>query len=404
MTTTNANLIARSQRDPAYFFEHILGWQPWSRQIDIALAVRDAIAGRGPKRIAIRSGNGVGKTAIAARIMLWALRCHRDSVVITTAPTTRQVTEILWREARDAYLAAHRPLGGTFYDGQARWDLGPRRFALGMSPENTRPERFQGFHASLIVFIVDEASGVPPAHWEAIKGSLLAGNAVLLAIGNPTRLSGEFYDAFHKNAALWRCLHISAFHSPNLMQSQENTTARPEPVEEHPHAMSPANETHPPGEHPERGELPLWQRDTGNVPPSLPSTLAGGSVGTTSPAEAERQHQPPPPLTGEGQGEGALTIPGLVTPEGVLQAAADWGEASPLYQVRILGQFPSQAGNQLISLEWIEQAASAERQHPGERPERGEVPLWQGDTGDVPPSPPSTLAGGGGGNNKSCRS
>ena len=60
-----------------------------------------------------------------------------------------------------------------------------------MSPESTRPERFQGFHADLILFIVDEASGVPGAHWEAIKGSLLAGNSIVLAIGNPTRLHGE---------------------------------------------------------------------------------------------------------------------------------------------------------------------------------------------------------------------
>ena len=59
--------------------------------------MRDAIDGRGPKRIAVRSGNGVGKTAIAARVLLWVLRCYPESIVITTAPTTRQVNELLWR-------------------------------------------------------------------------------------------------------------------------------------------------------------------------------------------------------------------------------------------------------------------------------------------------------------------
>ncbi|MEE9286164.1 MAG: DEAD/DEAH box helicase family protein, partial [Dehalococcoidia bacterium] len=279
MPVLSADLLAvmrRSRRDPAFFFREVLGWEPWAGQIEIAEAVRDAIAGDGLKRIAVRSGNGVGKTAIAARIMLWALRCHRDSVVITTAPTSRQVTELLWREARDAYHTSRHPLGGRFYEGQPQWELGPRRFALGMSPEHTRPERFQGFHARLILFLADEASGVPEAHWEAIKGSLLAGNAVLLAIGNPTRLHGEFYEAFHRNAHLWRRLHISALDTPNL----------------------------------------------------------------------------------SGQG---VPVPGLVNREGVKQALADWGEDSPLYQVRILGQFPTAASSQLVRLDWVESAVQRYR-------------------------------------------
>ncbi len=252
----------------------MLIWSPWSKQTEIAEAVRDGIQGAGPRRIAVRSGNGAGKTAIAARVMLWAMRCFPQSIVVTTAPTTRQVDQLLWREARGAYHASHYPLGGRFYEGQAMWELGPRHYALGMSPENTRPERFQGFHADLILFIVDEASGVPEPHWEAIKGSLLAGRSVVLAIGNPTRLHGEFYDAFHGAAHLWRQLHISAFDTPNL---------------------------------------------------------------------SIREGQSPP-------------VPGLVTPEGVQEALEDWGEESSLYQVRILGQFPTAGSSQLIRLEWVEQA------------------------------------------------
>lgn len=109
-----------SSTDPVYFFARTLGWKPWHRQIEIARAVQDAIEGRGPRRIAVRSGNGVGKTAIAARVMLWALRTYYDSVVITTAPTTRQVEHILWREARKAFHAAREKLEGTLYDGQPR--------------------------------------------------------------------------------------------------------------------------------------------------------------------------------------------------------------------------------------------------------------------------------------------
>ena len=167
---------------------------------------------------------------------------------------------------------------GFFYEGQCRWDLGPRRYAIGLSPEHSRPERFQGFHADLIVFVADEASGIPAAHWEAMKGSLLAGNAVIVAVGNPTRLEGEFYDAFHKNAGLWRRLHISAFDTPNL---------------------------------------------------------TGGRV------------------------------PGLVTKAAVEEAVRDWGEESPLYQIRVLGEFPTAASHQLIPSPWIERATAVERDGDG---------------------------------------
>ena len=48
-----------------------------------------------------------------------------------------------------------------------------------------------------------------------------------------------------------------------------------------------------------------------------------------------------------------------MTPTGVAEAARDWGEDSPLYQIRVLGEFPSAASHQLVRYEWIEQAADA---------------------------------------------
>ena len=41
-------------------------------------------------------------------------------------------------------------------------------------------------------------------------------NSKMLVIGNPTTLSGVFYDAFHKDRALWHTIHISAFDTPGL--------------------------------------------------------------------------------------------------------------------------------------------------------------------------------------------
>ena len=88
----------------------------------------------------------MGKTALAARLMLWALCCYESSVVVTTAPTQRQVTELLWREARSAYYRSRaRGWGASSTKVDPGGTLGPRRYAIGVSPEHTRPE---GFRAS----------------------------------------------------------------------------------------------------------------------------------------------------------------------------------------------------------------------------------------------------------------
>ena len=191
-------------------------------------------------------------------------------MVITTAPTQRQVEELLWREARGAYHSAVVPLGGRFYQRSPHWNLSSKNYALGVSPEHTSPEKFHGFHSDLLVFIVDEASDVPEEHWEAMKGSALAGKGVILAIGNPTTLNGQFFEAFHGQAELWRGMKISAFECPNLV--------------------------------------------------------------------------------------GQRSIKGLVNAEGVEQARKDWGEGSPQWRVRVLGEFPTSGSNGLVMLEWTEAA------------------------------------------------
>ena len=51
--------------------------------------------------------------------------------------------------------------------------------------------------------------------------------------------------------------------------------------------------------------------------------------------------------------------PYLVTRRWVYEKLWEWGEDSPLWQSRVLGSFPEQAADSLISLRWLEAA-----QHP----------------------------------------
>ena len=61
-----------------------------------------------------------------------------------------------------------------------------------------------------------------------------------------------------------------------------------------------------------------------------------------------------------------VAIPGLVTPRWVEEAKKMWGNGSTQYQVRVLGEFPSQSDDTLIPLVQIETAVSTQpglRQH-----------------------------------------
>ena len=58
--------------------------------------------------------------------------------------------------------------------------------------------------------------------------------------------------------------------------------------------------------------------------------------------------------------DGELEVPGLVTPKWAADALINWGETSPMYQVRVLGEFPSEGEDTLIPLRLIEAAVNRE--------------------------------------------
>ena len=245
--------------NPEIFIQTILRGDPWSKQIEIARSVYQH------HRTAVRSCHGVGKTKAAAWIGLWFLYCFYNSKVITTAPTWHQVENLLWREIRSEHERKKDFLGGKLLTTSL--ELSTEWFALGLS--TNKPERFQGFHAEDILLIVDEASGVDQEIFEAAEGFMTSVNARMLLIGNPTRVEGEFYQAFKGN--FYNKIHISAFDSPNLQA-------------------------------------------------------------------------------------GEIVRPYLITPEWVEDKKIKWGEDSPLYKVKVLGEFPDQGDDALFRLSWVESA------------------------------------------------
>lgn len=206
LTQKKAAAVRRIREDPVYFVRDYLGSEPWPKQAEILDAVRDN------KEVAVASCHAAGKSWISARAVLWFNYTHKLSRVVTTAPTFDQVRDILWQEIRLAYASSKVDLGGKLLD--TRLDLGPNWFATGRSTNDAN--RFQGAHSSKgsILVVADEAAGIEPDIWVGIDGILTSQDSHLLAIGNPTESSGEFFEMFKRPGVVK--IHISAFDTPNF--------------------------------------------------------------------------------------------------------------------------------------------------------------------------------------------
>ncbi len=251
---------------PVKFAEQILNVRLWSKQKEVLSSLLKH------RRVAVKSGNGLGKGYCAAVALLWFLHTHGahddSAIVLSTAPTFRQVRHILWRQVHRLYRPAAETLGGKMLD--TRWEISDERYAMGLSAENA--DQFQGFHSPNMFIVVDEAEGVSDEIYEAIDAVMTSADPLLLLIGNPTTVSGAFRRAFYEERHLYHTITISALDSPNVSS-------------------------------------------------------------------------------------GKTEVAGLITARWVEERKEIWGEENPIYRARVLGEFPDQAEDTLISLTDIEAAA-----------------------------------------------
>ncbi len=272
-----------SKISPPFFNEWILGGSFWSKQEEIILSVRDN------RYTTVRACHDVGKTYIASRTALWFLYSHPQSIVVTTAPTMRQVENLLWRELRAAHESSRQPLGGEPL--KTRLDIAPDWYAIGASSGD--PDKLQGFHAASgdILIIIDEAAGVNEDAFEAIEGMMTSEKARMLMIGNPTSDSGSFR-ASHHSWTYANKIHISVFDTPNFV---ENGIKNVDDLRE---------------------------------------------------AKLDKVD---------------IVSPYLVSPRWAQEKIDTWGIDSPMFQARVLGNFPSQSVNTIIPLNYLELAYEKER-------------------------------------------
>lgn len=288
---------ARYRDDPCAFAEEILGMQVWSKQREILEAIRDH------KRVTVRSGHKVGKSNTAAIAALWFYCSFEDARVVFTSVTARQVDSILWREmakirskagtclrcrtqAKQAGKPAPKPCPhSSLIDGTlntlARSGFRARDFREVVGFTAREAEAVAGISGANLLYLPDEASGIPDEIFSAMEGNR-AGGARIAMFSNPTRTEGEFFlshtdkaekfdSTGKKVGGFYRSIHVSSEDTPNVIDGRD-------------------------------------------------------------------------------------VIPGLATREWVDEKRAEWGEDSPLFKVRVRGEFVLNEDGKIFSVDAITQA------------------------------------------------
>lgn len=203
------------RNNPVPFAEDVLGLELSEQQVLLLNTLQSQ------KYVAVKSGHGTGKSFVSSVAILWFLSTRYMAQVPTTAPTSSQLNDVLWSRLSENFYRMNPIFRENFTMVNDRIYHNKYKkswFTAARTAKKETPEALQGFHAKNLLFVIDEAAGVPDEVFQVVMGALTETGNMCLMIGNPTRLSGYFYDAFHKNRGRWANLTLNSEDSPFVSQ------------------------------------------------------------------------------------------------------------------------------------------------------------------------------------------
>ena len=312
-------LFNRCANEPTLFPRKICGVNFTDYQEDIFADVWSY------DKVAVKSCNGSGKSHVSGNLALTFCYTIKKSIIITTAPTARQVEKLIWKEIRSSHrqagliLAEYGIKDGLWGDLMPKAPelrlLGDEWCILGVATND--PDKLVGFHSDNILIIIDEAAGVHPDIFSTIEDGILASGrrARMLMIGNPTNSEGYFYDTF-KNPIGTKTHTISCFITPNFKKFGLTF----EDFEK---------------------DDDMWLIKIGL---------------TEKDAKIYHDLKHPKYLEVKENLENLLPCSYLIKPQKVYNMLMKYGKDSRIFRARALGEFPLEGTDSLIPMSWIEKS------------------------------------------------
>lgn len=214
------DFVRRYAFDLTRFCAEVCGMVPTHQQKQLFDSL--SIAG---SRTSVSSGHGTGKTSSYGVAALWHLLCFKQSNTILTAPKLATVADGVWKEFAD--------LSDRIQSGQHGWIREyfvietQRVFVKGFklnwwvvaktAPRGS-PENLAGAHRDWLLWLCDEASGIPDANFAVITGSLTDRRNRICLASQPTRPTGFFAETHSKlskdEGGVWNNLTFNSEYSP----------------------------------------------------------------------------------------------------------------------------------------------------------------------------------------------
>ncbi len=209
---TVPELLRRWRENPRAFVREAFGVVPDPWQDDVLEAFWHR------PRLAMKACKGPGKTAVMAWLAWNFLLTREHPKIAATSITSDNLADNLWAEMakwqqRSPLLTASfewtktrifsREFPETWWMSARSWT----KTADSQQQGNT----LAGLHADFVLFLLDEAGGIPDAVMasaEAALSSCIEGHIV--QAGNPTHLEGPLYRACTTERRLWHVTEITA--------------------------------------------------------------------------------------------------------------------------------------------------------------------------------------------------
>lgn len=201
MKTSDSELIYQYRLDPVRFVREVFGVDPdlWQQVGLRAFASQDP----DKMRIAFKSCTGPGKSALLAWILWNFMSCYASKFEhpkgAAVSMTETNLKENLWAEAnkwlqRSEWLKQHFMWTQTLIynkQHQATWFFSARSFSKSANKEE-QGRSLSGLHAKYVLFLIDEAGGVPEQLLKVAEQAMSAEVFCKIVIaGNPTTPSPD---------------------------------------------------------------------------------------------------------------------------------------------------------------------------------------------------------------------
>lgn len=203
--TAAASRLRAWREDPVLFVQECLKAEPDAWQVEVLRAFPSQ------QRVALKACKGPGKSTVLAWLIWNFLSTRPHPKIACTSITGDNLRDGLWTElakwqGRSPFLRMAFDWTTTRIaakDHPETWFASARQWSKSADP-SSQADTLAGLHADYLLFVIDEAGGVPDAVAAAAEAGLATGvETKLLIAGNPTMLEGPLYRASTRERHLW---------------------------------------------------------------------------------------------------------------------------------------------------------------------------------------------------------